>query len=568
MGLPDFSNRSKEQLRQMLASIDAAKKLDADLADLEGTRKRCQSFYEFVEAAWPVIEPGTELVKNWHLEAMCSHLQAISEGRLSPWLIINVPPGSSKSTIVAVLWQAWEWGPCGKRHLRFVSTSFEEGNVKRDTRKCRDLILSHWYQTLWPEVQMVRAGETSFANSDTGTREGVAFGAITGKRGDRVVIDDPHSLKGAESETERNNTIRLFLEGGLNRTNDALKSAMVVVMQRLHENDLTGALLAKDLGFIHLMIPMEFEVERRCSTPLRVQVEVEDKVGKPTIGPGKPKLVWKNWTDPRHGDGDLMDVNRFPKEAVERQQKAGEYSWAGQYQQRPAPREGGLFKIPEDWALSAEEGGMVVDACPGEGQTVSGWDFAGSTRKTSPYSVRVKMTRLVDGRIFIRHVDRRRTSPAAMFQMVRDLIVEDGPGAFQDMPQDPGQAGKSQKWELATLLEGLEFRITPETGDKETRALPFAAQVEVGKVFLVRGEWNAAYVDELRTFPAGSYKDQVDASSRAYAGLLSRKPIEIGGAPEVRDLRSPQSDDPRARLQTRSSPQSTRDAQLTAWDNG
>jgi predicted phage terminase large subunit-like protein len=556
--LPELLKASPAELRALKAQL-LAERSEKQLAETknnaEAIRSRCHdSFAAFVREAWPIIEPGTPLRWNWHLDAMCAHLQAITEGRLTPWLIINVPPGSSKSTIVSVLWQAWEWGPRGLRHLRYVSTSFEMDNVKRDTRKSRDLIRSEWYRALWPEVAMARAGETSFANTDTGSREGVAFASITGKRGDRVVIDDPHSLKGAESETQRNATIRTFMEGGLNRTNDALTSSIVVVMQRLHESDLTGALLAADLGFIHLMIPMEFEVARRCTTPLIVD-GLDEKGAK----------VTKNWTDPRSYEGQLMDPVRFPREAVARQQKAGEYAWAGQYQQRPAPREGGLFKIPEGWALPASEGGMIVETVPEGCETVGGWDFAGSKRKKSPYSVRVKLSRARDGTLYVRHVARKRTSPAELETMVVDVAVEDGPTVRQDMPQDPGQAGKAQKWRLAELLEGFDFRITPETGDKETRALPFAAQFEAGRVFLVRGDWNAAYIEELRNFPTGTYKDQVDGSSRAYASIIAKGSTVETPGPEVIDLSKPSADDPRERLRARTSPRAARAAQVDAW---
>jgi predicted phage terminase large subunit-like protein len=494
---PQLTELSPTDLRALKAQL--IRELEQE--DLERTRQnadairdRCRSFAGFVKEAWHVIEPGTPLKWNWHMDAICQHLEAVSLGRLAPWGIINVPPGSSKSTLASVMWQAWEWGPLGRRHLRYVSTSFELENVKRDTRKTRDLINSEWFRMLWPEVELVRTGELSFANSDTGSREGVPFASLTGKRGDRVTIDDPHSLEGTESEVERNKTIRLFMEGGLNRTNDAMTSAMIIIMQRLHENDLTGAVLARQLGFWHLMIPMEFEPSRRCSTPI-------------------------NWTDPRSYDGELMDPVRFPKEAADRQKRTGDYAWAGQYQQRPAPREGGLFKVPEDWALPRSLGGRIVDSCPAGANLVSGWDAAGSKRKTSPYTVRVKMARL-GGDYFIVHVERRRTDPTELDRMVVEVVTDDGYGVFQSLPQDPGQAGKSQKWQWAERLAGYEFEITPETGKKETRAEPFAAQWGAGRVFLVRGPWNEAYIEELRNFPAGTYKDQVDATSRAFGRLI------------------------------------------------
>jgi len=520
---PNLVSMDATQLRHLRAQI----KRELEAAELERTRQnaeairaRCRdSFAEFVKAAWHVIEPGTVLKWNWHLQAMCDHLQAITEGRLTPWLIINVPPGSSKSTIVTVMWQAWEWGPKGMRTRRFVSSSFEDGNVTRDTRKTRDLVQSEWFATLWPEVleangKLKRSGETSFANSDTGSREGVAFASITGKRGDVVIIDDPHSLKGAESEKERNETVRLFLEGGLNRSNDALTSAMVIVMQRLHQDDLTGALLARDLGFVHLMIPMEFEPARRCTTALQVD---DGRGGK------------KNWADPRSYMGELMDPVRFPESSVVRQKKAGPYAWSGQYQQNPVPREGGMFDTDK---LGPDN---VVAAAPAGGTVVAAWDIAGSKRKTSPYTVRVLFKR-VGGNIYVLDVKRRRTNPTELMAMVEEVSKQDSldyPGLLISLPQDPGATGKVVKWSWAEKLIGLRYKITPETGDKETRAEPFAAHVGNGNVFLVRAAWNSEYVEELRNFPAGSYKDQVDASSRAFGELVAMPAPPQNAAPET-----------------------------------
>jgi predicted phage terminase large subunit-like protein len=495
--------RDLRALRAQLIKEIRDEELERTRHDAEAIRSRCRDkFSNFVKAAWHVLEPTNPLKWSWHLDAMCDHLQAITEGRLTPWLIINVPPGSSKSMIVSVLWQAWEWGPCGLPSNRFLTTSFELENVKRDTRKTRDLIESEWYRTLWPEIfdengKLARSGEMSFANKHTGTREGVPFASITGKRGDRVVIDDPHSLDGAESEVERTKATRRFVEGGLNRLNDQMTSAIVVVMQRLHESDLTGVLLSLNIGFIHLMIPMEFEPERRCETPLIVDGLDE-----------RGQKVQKNWADPRSYDGELMDPVRMPREAVEKLKGVSDYSWAGQYQQRPAPREGGLFKV-----------GMIeiVDRIPMGGKIVAGWDLAGSKGKKSPYSVRVKMKR-VRGVVYVLDVKRRRTSPNELEEMVEDTLAE--PDVYEDLPQDPGQAGKAQKMRFAELLAGKTFSITVESGDKQARAGPFASQVEVGAVKLARGAWNQPYKDELSTFPSGTYKDQVDASSRAFAAVL------------------------------------------------
>jgi hypothetical protein len=144
----------------------------------------------FVREAWHVLEPNASYVHNWHIEAICSHLEAVTDGRLNR-LLINVPPGSMKSLLCSVFWPAWEWGPKGLRSLRYLTTAFNDGPVKRDTRKTRDLILSEWFQSLWPEVQLTRTAEMSFANSDTGTREGVAFGSLTSQTGRQTYYRRP-----------------------------------------------------------------------------------------------------------------------------------------------------------------------------------------------------------------------------------------------------------------------------------------------------------------------------------------------------------------------------------------
>ncbi len=456
-------------------------------------RARCRSFAEFVREAWPVLEPNNPLRWNWHLSVMCEHLEAISFGRLTPRIICNIPPGSSKSMIFSVLWQAWEWGPLGKHSMRFLTTSFEIGNVRRDTRKTRDLIRSEWYQTLWPEVQLVRTAETSFANSQTGTREGVAFTSVMGKRGDRVVVDDPHSLKGAESEKERTKAVRLFLEGGLNRLNDQTESVIAIVMQRVNENDLTGAIIANELGFVHLYLPMEFEPERACVTPLGL-------------------------ADRREYDGELLDPQRFPREAVDKLKKVSVFSWAGQYQQRPTSREGGLFK--KAWFADKV---VAREAVPVGTRWVRHWDLAATAKATAARTAGVKIGQTPDGQFVVGDV----VLLQAEGHEVRKTILAtaqlvDGEDVTISLPQDPGQAGTVQVKDMITMLAGFVVSATPETGSKVQRAETFASQVAAGNVFLVKAPWNELYVEELCLFPGGSWKDQVDASSGAFGALTMK----------------------------------------------
>ena len=449
----------------------------------EAIRERCRTLSGFVREAWPVLEPAARYIHNWHVDAVCQHLEAITAGQINR-LLINVPPGSMKSLLVSVMWQAWEWGPKGLRSLRYLTTAFNEDPVKRDTRKTRDLIQSEWFQALWPEVRLIRTAEMSFANGATGTREGVPFGSLTSQRGDRLIVDDPHSVKTAESEAERNATTRNFREGALNRLNDQERSAIVVVMQRLHEKDVAGTILKLGLGYEHLCLPMEFEPSRRCRT---------------SIG----------FTDPRDSEGELLDPVRFGPDTVAKLKAGmGSYAYAGQYQQRPAPREGGMFK--RAWF-------EIVGAAPANARRVRAWDFAG-TEGDGDWTAGIRLSES-GGIYYVEHVVRFQGGPLDVERTVKSTAQADGPNVPVSMPQDPGQAGKSQARRMVGLLAGHAARATPETGSKEVRAAALAAQAEAGNVKLIAGPWNEAFLDEVSMFPAGAHDDQVDAASRAFHAL-------------------------------------------------
>jgi predicted phage terminase large subunit-like protein len=474
-----------ERKAELIRQREAEQRREAERRRIErdffAIRERCETLAGFVREAWHVLEPNTPLVWNWHLDAICLHLEAVTDGRINR-LAINVPPGSSKSMIVSVLWPAWEWGPRGMRSTRYLTTSFAEDSVKRDTRKHRDLTLSEWYRALWPDVTLVRTGEMSFANKDTGTREGTPFGSLTAKRGDRLIIDDPHSTKTAESDAERAATVRQFREGALNRLNDQERSAIVVVMQRLHEQDVTGAILKLGLGFVVLMLPMEFEPDRRCVTAI-------------------------GWSDPRTSDGELLDPRRFPRAVVDDLKKGlGSYAYAGQYQQRPAPRDGGMFK--RSWL-------PVVDALPNDiVKWCRAWDI-GATKGGGDPTAGVKVGRSRDGVFYVADVRRGQEGPAEVERTILATATQDGTDVTLRLPQDPGAAGKAYAQTLTRMLAGYPVRTVAPTGDKATRATPAAAQAEAGNVRLLRGPWNEAFIDELCTFPAGAHDDQVDALADA-----------------------------------------------------
>src|SRR4051812_40014013 len=173
----------------------------ADLQAVE--RELCRrSLAEFARRAWHVLEPAAELKWGWALDAICMHLEAVTDGRILR-LLMNVPPGSMKSLLTGVIWPAWEWGPRGMPEMRFVGTAHEEQLAIRDSRRCRDLIKSDWYQGLWP-VQLAGDldGKREFGNTRKGIRQARAFTSMTGVRGDRIILDDPISADNANSEAK------------------------------------------------------------------------------------------------------------------------------------------------------------------------------------------------------------------------------------------------------------------------------------------------------------------------------------------------------------------------------
>lgn len=460
---------------------------------------------------WDVLEPKREFVGGWVVDAICEHLEAVSSGQIRR-LLINVPPGCMKSLTTDVFWPAWEWGPRGRPDLRYVSSSYSEALTVRDNRRARHLITSERYRDAWGDRFRLAGDQNAKLRYDT-TASGFKIatsvgGMATGERGDRFIIDDPHNIKDGESEAKREAALQWFAEVVPTRLNDPDKSAIVVIMQRVHERDVSGLILAKELGYEHLCLPMEYEAGH-------------DR-GPTAIG----------FEDPRREEGELLWPARFSKRHLEVDLKpalrswGGEYAIAGQLQQRPVPRGGGMFKR-EDLA--------ILDSAPEDVVArVRGWDLAASKDGAAAYTVGVKLSMTPKAVVVVEDVVRGQWSPGEVESMMRLTAERDGPGVEIDFPQDPGQAGKHQRTILSRLLHGFAVWSSPETGSKEDRARPLAAQAENGNVAIVRANWNDAFVAEAETFPRGTYKDQIDASSRAYARLvLSARGSSLGLAPQL-----------------------------------
>jgi predicted phage terminase large subunit-like protein len=206
------------------------------------------------------------------------------------------------------------------------------------------------------------------------------------------------------------------------------------------------------------------------------------------------------------------------KHSVERLQQmrqANEYGFAGQYQQEPSPGDGNTFK-PDLMP--------IVDAVPAGVQWVRGWDFAASVPKPGAdpdHTAGGKLGILPDGRFIIGDIVRMRGLPNDVELTLKNTADRDGASVKISIPQDPGQAGKAQVASFIRLLAGYNVTSSPESGDKVTRAEPFAAQCNVGNVMMLRANWNDDLVDEMRKFPNGAHDDQVDCLSRSFSELFS-----------------------------------------------
>lgn len=450
---------------------------EADLLKVE--RELCsRSLADFAKRAWHVLEPATELKWGWALDAICLHLEAVTNGEITR-LLMNVPPGCMKSLLTGVLWPAWEWGPRRLPEMRYVGTAHEETLAIRDSRRCRDLIKSEWYQKLWPlELSRDLDGKREFGNVHKGVRQARAFTSMTGVRGDRVILDDPISADNANSDAKLEAARIAFTETLPTRVNSE-KSAIVVIMQRLNEKDVSGVIAEMGLQYVHLRIPMRFEPEQRCVT---------------SIG----------WTDPRQKEGELMFPERFGEQQVsELETTLGSYGTAGQLQQRPTPRGGGILKT--QWF-------RYYTQLPRLEWRAVHVDTAQKTEEQNDYSVFQCWGRSITGEaVLIDQVRGKWEAPDLLVQArafwnkhkavqgstLRSMQVEDkvsGTGLIQTLRR-----------------EGVAVIPVQRTKDKISRAHDAAPFIESGNVLLpIDAPWLSEYLDEAAAFPNGAHDDQLD----------------------------------------------------------
>lgn len=414
-------------------------------------------------------------LRSPHHKIVCDALMRVFDGQCKR-LIINIPPRYSKTELAVVNFIAWALGKVPD--AEFIHASYAAPLALNNSAAVRGLLQHEAYQAIFPDCKLASEAKAHWTTSPGGVMYAAgAGGTITGFGagkhrpgfGGAIIIDDPHKPDEARSDVMRQGVLDWF-QNTLESRKNAPDTPVILIMQRLHESDLAGWLLDGGNG------------------------EAWEHVCLPAI----------------QADGTALWPAKHDIETLRRMERAAPYVFAGQYQQRPAPAEGGLFK-PEQM--------VPIDAIPyGQIEWVRGWDLASTV--DGDYTVGAKIGRLADGRFVIADITRLREGPDVRDAAIYNTAQMDGHAVRISIPQDPGQAGKTQVLHMSRLLAGYNIHTSPESGDKITRAEPFAAQVNVGNVLIVKGAWNVGLVDEMRMFPNGNHDDQIDALSRAFSVLL------------------------------------------------
>lgn len=453
-----------------------------------------------------------------HHEFIIGKLEAVARGEIDR-LMIYAPPGSAKSTYATVLFPSWWFTQYPRSAI--ISASHTGDLAESFGRRVRNTVDQH-NDLLGYSLS---ADSRAAGKWDTdGGGEYLAAGvgkAIAGRRADLAIIDDPvASREGAESESERDTTYNWY-RGDLY---DRLKpgARVILIMTRWHEDDLGGRLDADEKTggdkWHRILLPALAEHEN-------------DPIGR-KIG----EALWPEW------ENETM--------LMRKRHVVGEREWVAKYQQRPAPEDGAIFNpkqivlishLPE-FRVGAHQNVVNFSQVSRNFRTVErteptvlnsakmrAWDLGATAKigtRDPDYTVGVLMSRTPDEKYIVENVRRERGSPQFVEQLIVDTAYADGEDVTISLPQDPGQAGKSQIAYLVSKLAGFRVVHRTASGDKATRASPFAAQVNVGNVSCINAGWTKEFLLELAAFPNGTHDDQVDACSDAFARLVPpRKPV-------------------------------------------
>ena len=461
------------------ATIATRETIELYRARLEALRRdMARSLHAFLVAAWPEVEPAKDFVDGPHIRLICDTLERVTSGEITR-LVINVPPRTTKSTIVSVVWPAWDW--VHNAGMQFLTGSHNMSLATRDALKCRRLIESQWYRTLFPQVRVTTDQNQKTRYDLDGGGHRIAFGmgsGVTGEGGDRLVIDDPHPASdGMWSAANRRMVCDTFDSELSTRLNDRSASAIVLIMQRLHELDLTGHCV-KSGTWEHIVLPMEYDADISSH---------------------------HDW---RRDKGDLLCEERFSAQDLqELRERLGSYSYAGQYQQTPVPDGGGLFQ--KSWWRFHDGTITAFDTC------VQSWDMTFKRTDSGSYVVgQVWGKRGAD--YYLLHQYRKRVDIVGTIDAMKNVC------ALCDAKRWPVSAilveDKANGPAVIDLLRDEIAGLIPVSvgGSKEARASAVAPLVESGRVYLPDTSTTYdEFLPEASMFPRAQSDDQVDAMSQA-----------------------------------------------------
>lgn len=468
--------------------------------------ERCQRrFWTFVQAFWRTVVPE-DPVWNWHMEMIADEMQAMAERifRGEPKLhdlIINVPPGSSKSTIASIMFPAWVW--TRMRSFRTICASYSFPLAIDLASRSRDVVLSQQFSLYFPELALRddTRGKAHFKNTMGGSRYATSVGGtVTGMHAHCHLVDDPLDPSRAVSEPELR-TANNWMERTLpTRSIDKAVCPTILIMQRLHEDDPTGHTLAK---------------AAQKDSPVRVKhlcfpATDSDKV--------RPAELRKKYAE---ADG-YLDKRRLGEAVLKEQKlKLGSWGFASQYDQHPVPLEGGMFKVDRLVRLPATsrvQWRYVKRA-------VRYWD-KGASEGVGSFTVGVLLLEMDTDHCdwppwVIADVKRGQWSVGVRDEQIRTTALGDGQRVRIVLEQEPGGGGKADAQHSIRSLAGFTATKDKVQTAKELRALPFAAQVEARNVGVISGlEWWADYINEMSLYPMSKTLDQIDASSGAFNSLV------------------------------------------------
>jgi len=473
-----------------------------------------RSFFEFFKYFWPQVSDDA-LSLNWHIEYLCDELQKVAEnvalGLPKEYdLVINIPPGTTKTTICSIMFPAWCWT---RWHwMRFITSSYSGALSLESAEYCRDLIKSDQFMEVYPELTIKDDKDTKSnfrlqksiwdnikrmpAILRGGNRYSTSVGGtLTGFHGHMLIVDDPLNPKQAVSEKELDNVNHWMEQTLSTRKVSKRNTPLILIMQRLHQNDPSGKLLAKKKKKVkHISLPGQIRDYEKQLKPIEVKEKYKDGLLDPK------RMSWEEL--------DEMEID------------LGQYGYAGQVGQNPVPPGGGMFKVDRF---------SYIEAMPSQPQimgVVRYWDKAGS-QGAGCYTVGVKMARLRSGKFIVMDVKRGQWSSEVREAIIKDTAEADGRDTLVYHEQEPGSGGKESAEATTKNLAGFVVQADLPRGDKVYRADPYSVQVNNGNVQILKGEWNLTFIEEHRFFPFSTYKDQVDGASGAFTKLVGKKEAKI-----------------------------------------